>query len=210
MLYKNTFINIKKVLGHSDDTILYRYCKEAIESYTEPKKLGVKKGDIIGFSFQKNAACVFLAVTNLQLKIISERSGLSNASIRTWNTQKAFKIEKEKKCLRFVDIIKKTQENTVVDDVRDRHLYLGDKFKDKYLYSDCVIRNLPPVLDFGAVCLILSGHTISRKGKATTKEAIISEIDRYMHLISKGVLSNREKEKLKNLLSMTKSYLTTK
>jgi hypothetical protein len=190
-------IDIHRILGHSDKTMLYRYCKETIESYAEPERRGLSKGDPIVFSFKKNVACVFLAVTNLQLKILAERSGLSNYSIRTWNTQEAFKVEKEKKCLRFIDFIKKQiQENLVEDD-----------FRDRYLYSDCVMKVLPHVINFGEASSTLPSLTASGTGETVTKEAIISEIDRYMHLISKGVLSNREREKLRNLLSMVKSYI---
>ena len=190
-------LNISEILGHKENTLLFKYCDKEINGYDEPERRGVHKGDRIGSSFMRNAAAVLVGLTNIQMKILAETSQMSYSSMRTWNTQEDFKNEKERRCQEFIDFVK--------EEIK-KGFNTGD-IQDEYLYSECVEENLPKVLIIGKGKLRSSLGVSGWGTVMPTKNALIKEIERHTHILSKGVVSRKEKDSLLNLLSMVKSYV---
>lgn len=167
-------IDLSEVFGHSKQTLLFNYCNTEINSYIEPERSGISKGDVIGPSFMKNAACILMALTNLQIKIIAESAGLSYASMRTWNTQKDFLKEKARILKDFAEFIKRKAEIGIAP----------EDMKDTYLYNESLLKELislnkllpPPIKD-----LISKGFGTSLQinYENQDKDGLLQEVNRY-------------------------------
>jgi hypothetical protein len=197
-------IDISKVLGHKNDTLLYRYCDKVINGYINPPREGVKKGDKIGSSFERNAAAVFIGLTNLEMQLISERSGISYASMRTWNTDEDFKKAQEDRRIEFAAFV----EEQFKHEKKDTHL------SDYYLFPwDLIARvivYLKLYTDSGYADDTSPHYNLFGSSPPPEKDIILMEIDRYEHLLLRGVMRQVDKDGMLRMLSLIRKYIRTK
>jgi hypothetical protein len=193
IMYK---IDLQELLGPIQNTMLYRYCDKEINNFAEPVRSGLKKGDKIGFSFAKNAAAILTALTNLQMKIIARDTGISYASLRTWNIQHDFIMEKERRLDEFAKLVRKEFDS-------------GQAFEfssDFRLYS----YELKKRVNVARVNVVCPMPTVRATGSIFSRELLISEINRSKHMLDKGVMSREEKDTLRDLLTDIETYLNRK
>ena len=72
--------------------LLTKYIEADIKRYVEPSRIGVAKGDPIGFSKPKHAAVMY-SLTNMPLKEIAKRAGCSYATLLVWRTEEQFQAK---------------------------------------------------------------------------------------------------------------------
>ena len=192
------YIDISAVLGHKEKTPLFRVCNREINGYIDPPKEGVAKGDKIGPSFMRNAAATLIALTNLQMKVISQRSGISYASMRTWNTQEDFKKAQDRIRREFIDFLKDAMNHGVKE---------KDQF-DRYLYHREIRKKLEA--NVGSAKIEMPFASITATATVLNKDFILSEIERHESILTTGVVSQVERDDMRRMLSMVKAYIKRK
>ncbi|MGA2463715.1 MAG: hypothetical protein ABSH06_05105 [Thermodesulfobacteriota bacterium] len=68
------------------------FTRESLKNYVEPERLGVQKGNQIGFSLKKErSTCLMMLYPNcLRLNGIANLSGVPSGSLRTWKRERDF------------------------------------------------------------------------------------------------------------------------
>jgi hypothetical protein len=74
--------------------LLSRFIKEKAGNYSEPIRRGTPRGEVIGFSSKKYAASL-LILTSSDLKLLSQKLGISYGLLRKWRTEGLFKKQIE-------------------------------------------------------------------------------------------------------------------
>jgi len=81
----------------NEPTFLQKFINEKLNSYVEPQRKGIPRGEPIGFSKQKYKATLLL-MTNRKQKEIAELIGVSYGFLRRWRTEKKFLEMTKKHC----------------------------------------------------------------------------------------------------------------
>lgn len=131
--------------------ILSNFINHNVEVYAEPQRIGVPKGDNIGFSRAKYAATYYL-LCNFSLKEISDRLRVSYSVLTNWKTETAFKNQLNRNVQNFKSILLLNIRESI-SDINSNIQYKGNAeaavttYMDKYfddidIYREDIILNL--------------------------------------------------------------------
>jgi hypothetical protein len=128
------------------------WVEAALRRYEEPSRVGVPKGDPIGFPKKKRKAAFFLALypTALRLKDIAKLAGVSEGVLRVWRSQDEFKRAEREACKQLgvsiantIEIILDTEEIEIIRKERESeppgvitYIKVGEKYYAKLLSSE--------------------------------------------------------------------------
>ncbi|KJU83884.1 hypothetical protein MBAV_003923 [Candidatus Magnetobacterium bavaricum] len=193
-------IESSMVLGHEDSTYLSRFCEKVISEYKEPQKLGKKKGEPIGFSTEKYAAAMFRGLTNLQIRIIAERSGISESSMSVWSSLQNYKDAQAQVRNKFYEFIKEE----LAKDAEG----IAKGIEDFYLYNEKMRMLISDMISVGTGHVTLPAFTCTGIGTSiTSTESIIIEMNRYKHLLTKGRISKQERANFIEFLNQVEMFI---
>jgi len=113
----------------TEDSLLKKFILIKLADYKEPKKKGVPRGQIIGFSRKKFHAALFMCTADSQ-KSIAKKVGVSHGLLLKWRTEEGFRRQSAQLIAEFVKVFLK------------HHKSSAGEFRDASQYSEALIMNI--------------------------------------------------------------------
>ena len=107
--------------------LFHKWADPQLEKYEEPERVGVPRGEPVGFSAKKfHAALAMVLKPSFTLAEIADLVGVSSGQVRVWRTEEPFKKLAEELQVGFLNYIADRLDR----DARNNDL---DKFKDNFI-----------------------------------------------------------------------------
>ena len=116
--------------------LLSEFINSSYKRYSEPQKLGVPKGDPIGYTTAKNGA-VLLNLTSLSIKEQAEVLQTSYGVLRKWRTENEFIVKSKRVESEFLVYYQNELINNSIIEIKDKKRLRSFQLR----YSDKILRN---------------------------------------------------------------------